>query len=359
MKKPILFVFMVFVLTACLTEDPPFLAFSNIQATDINDGWEISSPAMENIDEPALSKVYKDIQNEGDLWQIRSLLVFRNGKLVAESYLKDKNDQTTPRPLWSCTKQILGVLTGIALEQSYLAAINDPLSKYLPEVLTDHSDKKDITLRNLLTMRSGIGFDEAADFSILLQKEEGNTIDFILGQPMIFNPGQQFYYHSGNSHLIAAAMQNAVNKPLEEWADEVLFSKIGFNNYTWLTSDGYNVGGYGISTTPRELAKVAQLVLNDGAWAGQQVVPEQWISAMRTTQSDIGVSSDHSFGYHWWINAKEGLYYMAGSGGQYAFIIPDKNMLVVAMSEYDTDGDLEIDADTMLDIVKKIRVTAN
>ena len=159
--------------------------------------------------------------------------------------------------------------------------------------------------------------------------------------------------------MITASIQNGVGQPLEKWADDVLFSKIRFDNYTWLKYDGYNFGGYGISTTPRELAKIAQLVLNEGNWNGEQLIDSLWIKEMVSTQTVTSSGSDYTFGNLWWVNVPEGIFFMSGSGGQYAVIVPDKNLLVVAMSEHDTDGDLEIDFNTFLQIVNRIGETAN
>ncbi|MEO1261747.1 MAG: serine hydrolase [Bacteroidota bacterium] len=359
MKKIVFFISAILIFSACLKEDDPFLPYSGISPQAINDGWEIVPPESVNIDRELLEGIFQKIQEKGDLFQLRSLLVFRDGKLAAENYFKDPNDISTPRPIWSCTKQIVGVLTGKAIEKGAISNIDDSINEYLAEELKNHEDKKSITIEQLLTMRSGIDFDETKDVAALLRNEPTNTIDFILNQPMAFSPGEQFSYNSGQTHLVAASLQNSLNRPLEEWADEVLFSKIGFTKYTWLKYDGYNFGGFGISTTPRELAKMAQLVLNNGKWNGEQIIDSTWIDKMITSQTVTEADSDYSFGYLWWVNEKENLYFMAGSGGQYACVVPDKNMLVVAMSEHDTDGDLEIGFEEFMDIVKDIKITAN
>ncbi len=357
MKKYLFFLLLSVFITACLKEESPFLPFTGIQPRDIQDGWEIATPNQENMDEAKLSNIFRALQEDGSLYQLRSLLVFRNNKLLAETYFKDENDISITQPIWSCTKQVLGILTGLAIEKEIIKDINDPISNYLSDDLKEHPDKNSISLENLLTMRSGIDFDEVADFSILLQNEQGNTLNFLLGMPMFSEPGQQFHYSSGDSHLAGACIQSALGRTLEAWADELLFSKIGFTNYSWLKYDGYNVGGHGISTTPREMAKIAQLVLNQGNWKGEQLITSSWINKMTTTQTDTGVVSDYSFGYHWWINEKEGIYFMAGSGGQFAAIVPAKNLLVVSTAEHDTDGDQELGFDTFLEIVKKIIAT--
>lgn len=359
MKNALIIISVIILFSSCLKEESPFVPFPGIEPKNINDGWTISTPSDENFDEQELLSVFKDIHLREDLFQLRSLLVFTNNKIIAEAYFKDENDISIPKPIWSCTKQIVGVLTGIAIGNEDIDSINSPISTYLDTELQNHPDKKDITIANLLTMRAGIAFDETKDVSALLQRTPENTIDFILEKPLLFNPGQEFSYNSGETHLISASIQNSVGQPLEEWANTMLFSKIGFNNYTWLKYDGYNFGGFGISTTPRELAKIAQLVLNDGNWNGEQVVDSIWVNQMVTTQTITNADSDYTFGNLWWINETEGVYFMAGSGGQYAVVIPEKNTFVVGTAEHDTDNDLEIGFDTFLEIVKRILEAAN
>jgi CubicO group peptidase (beta-lactamase class C family) len=354
--KSFSFLTLFILLSACMMSDNPFMPFDTLEPVNINDGWTISTPAAENINTTALNQIYQDLHSNRELWQMRSLLVFRNDSLVAESYLKDDNDRTNPRAIWSCTKQILSLLTGIAIDSGLLSSVNDPLSAYLSTELTGHSDKSSITIEDLLTMRSGIGFDETNDASNLIQKKPADTIDYILNLPMIKSPGQRFHYNSGDPHLIAASIQNEAGIPLEDWADANLFTDLEFNNYDWIKYDEYNYGGWGISTTPRELAKIAHLVLNNGNWKGQQLVPLAWINSVKLPQVPDLSGSDMEFSYLWSIYHSSTVDYflMAGSGGQFAVVIPDKNMVIVTMSEHDTDGDLELDIYDFLDIVKSI-----
>lgn len=356
---------LVLSLAGCLSADHPLSPFESLRPNNIDDGWEVSDPSAEGIDSAALAQIYEDVHNDKSLWQLRSLLVFRNGRIVAESYLKDAEDQIYPRAVWSCTKQVLAVLVGIALKQGYIESLDDPISRYLSAELVGNEDKANITIENLLTMRSGIAFDETSDASKLLQRLPENTLQFILGLPLSEQPGQVFQYNSGNSHLIAASIQNAVGRPTDEWADDVLFSQIGFANYGWIRYDNYTFGGWGITTTPRELAKVAHVVMNRGAWRGTQVVDSLWIDAMLAPRyQDVagqGANSEGAidFGYHWWINSNMGAYFMAGSGGQYAVMVPSKEMVVLGFSEHDTDNDLELGAERFLGLVQQIAGLAN
>jgi len=355
MKRIILLMLVALAIMGCLREEYPFLPFEDTTPTQLRDGWETSTPEQEGIDKPTLEVVYQDIHADKQLWPLRSMLVIKNGKLVAENYFKDENDLYEPRPIWSCTKQVLGLLTGLALEQGYIQSLDDPISDYLTTELQGHDDKKDITLRQFLTMQSGIDFDERTDVSALLQHKPENTLDYLLSIPILFPAGDHFRYNSGDPHYVAASIQKALGQKLSTWADTALFSKIGFTNYSWLTYDEFNFGGYGISTTPREFAKIAQLVLNKGQWNGEQLVDSLWVQEMTATQVETSATSAFGFGYLWWNNEGEGIHFMAGSGGQYALIDPEKQLLVVITCEHDTDLDAELEFEEALNILNQVR----
>jgi len=357
MKNSLLILAILSCLTSCLKDKNINNPVESITPTTLNDGWQVSSPFAEGIDESGLTTIYESIATDNEYWQLKSLLVIRNGNLVAENYFKDENDISNPAPIWSCTKQILALLTGIAIKEGHINSIDDPISYYIPEVL-NYSSKSNITINDLLLMQGGIDFDESKDVSKIMQNKAGNVLEFILSLPQKQEPGVTYDYNSGETHLLAVVLQNAVNKPLEQWADEVLFSKIGFENYSWLAYDGYNFGGYGISTTPRSLGKIAQLTLDYGNW-GQNVVDSTWIAYMTSTQTITEEGSDYTFGYLWWINETENIQFMAGSGGQYAVIDPDKELVIVITSYHDTDGDSELAFAGCLDIVNRVRAVCN
>ena len=130
---------------SCLKDDLLKVPFQSFTPANLGDGWEIAEPAEVGIDSEALKEVYKYVHNEDNVWPIRSLLVFRNNKLVAESYMKDPDDRTNFHPLWSCTKGFIGILTGIAVDKGFFS-IEDKISDFFPNA---PSNKKEITVENL------------------------------------------------------------------------------------------------------------------------------------------------------------------------------------------------------------------
>lgn len=343
-------------LSGCLKEDPLNQAFVTLDPKFIDDGHILSSPSAENMDSLGLVEIYQSLYNDDNLWSLRSMLVFRNGRLVAESYFKDDDDIANRHLIWSCTKQFVGVLTGMAIEQGLIDSVDDPISKYLPEEIADHPDKADITIKNLLTMQSGIDYNNdgvEGETNQILQQNPDNSVDFILSRPLNETPGTVFHYNDGNPHLVSAILQKAAGKPTDVWADEVLFSKIEFTNYNWVRyKDGITLGGFGIETTPREMAKIALCVADSGKWKNQQIIDPGWIAEM--TGAYAQSSSGYSFGYFWWYDSARDIHFMSGHGGQFAFIVPEKNLVVVFTSIPNTQGDYVNDADEMLPYVDRV-----
>jgi len=357
MKNTIYILFLSVLFTGCLKDDPLNLAFESFEPKNIGDGLQLSNPSTENMDSIALFDIYNKANSDDNLWSIRSLLVFRHGKLVSENYFKDENDITTQHLIWSCTKQVMGVLTGIALDKGLISSLDDPMSDYFTSELNDHSDKVDITIHDLITMQSGIDYNNdgaGGETDQLLRQLPDNMVDFILSLNMYTQPGAEFYYKDGDPHLLSAILQKKVGKPTDVWADEVLFSKIGFRNYNWVRyKDGITHGGYGIETTPRELAKIALCVADSGKWENEQIIPANWVNEMTTPQAPES-EYEYIMGYYWWIDAENDISFMNGHGGQYAFIVPSKELVVVMTAIPNTQGDFQIEAGEALKVVYNI-----
>ena len=266
-------------LSGCLKDDTLNVPFDSLLPEELNDGLVISTPSEEGIDPEKLESVYRRVYADNNLWPIRSLLVFKNNKLVSEAYMKDPEDIITRHLIWSSTKQVMGILTGIALDKGILSSLDATLSELLYPDLDDHPEKADITLRQLLTMHSGIDYNNdgaGGETDKVLRQIPADITSFILSRPMRNEPGTDFYYNDGDPQLVSAIIQHATGKPTDVWAEEVLFSKIGVTNYKWLRyKDGTTLGGFGIETTPRELGKIALCVANNGLYNDIQVVSSE------------------------------------------------------------------------------------
>jgi len=342
---------------SCLKEDPLKKEYAGYKPLNIGDGWTVGSALKNQIDSNALNQVYRSIYEDDDLWQVKSISVFRNGEIVAESYLKDELDRTQPQAVWSCTKQVMALLIGTLWDQEMLY-MTDRAEQHLPIPFIGHRDKEAITIDNLLSMRSGISFDNDEHSDVFRKKEVKNSLEFVLGLDLNFYPGNEFNYNDGDPQILSAVIQELTGRKTFVYADQVLFSKIGMTNYSWEEYvDGITLGGFGILTTPRELAKIGQLVLNKGLWDSTQVISEAWISDMLTVKSPVLSLENLDFGYYWWLNESKGYQFMWGHGGQFVFLIPEKNAMVVFSSLEQVEGGFELTETKATEIVDRIVTT--
>jgi CubicO group peptidase (beta-lactamase class C family) len=355
MKSLYLFLPLILLLTSCVKEDDlkkPFISFT---PEELNDGWNISSPENEGVDSLQLSEIYREFHARQDIWQARSLLVFRNGKLVAESYTKEDADQITPRAMWSCTKQVIGLLTGIALEKGLIHSTDDNIGQYLPET-DDFPDKKNITIEQLLTMRSGIDYSNdglSGQSDDILRQLPDNVTRFILGRQLKTNPGEIAFYKDCDPQLVACVIQQTCGKKTREWAKEVLFDPMKIKNMEWMDyKDGTTLGGFGIMSTPREMSKFGQLVLDSGMWKGNVIVGKDWIKEMTTIRVEDMYSSQ--FCYLWWKDESRKITYMHGHGGQFVCIVPDKKLIVMMTAEVNTQDDFQFTKNKAFEWVDRI-----
>jgi len=340
--KYIFFLILTFFLSSCLKEDIQKETFATFSPVNINDLWQLGLPTKEKIDSIELVGIYQEIQDDPQrYWQVRSMSVFRNGKLIAESYFKDEADRTQQRPFWSCTKQVLGILIGIAVDQGLIESIDDPINKYLEDDLKNYPEKQNITIRQLLMMKSGINFENyglTSDDSEILQQKPSNLLNFVLSKPMNYPPGERFHYKDGDPQILSAILEKVTGKRTNIWAQEVFFSKLNISNIDWISyKSGETVGAFGILTTPREMAKIAQCVLEKGKYNGNQIVSESWVVEM--TKGQTTTDLDRDFGYMWWNYSAKNIPFMSGNGGQFLMLFPDKNLIVVFTAEDKTQGE--------------------
>lgn len=347
-QKILIFLSLLF-LSSCLKEEDIKLPFESLTPMQLNDGWEVNSPDNVGVDKAALTKVFEEFHSDKEMWQPRSLIVVKDGYLVAETYTKDKNDQTTPQAVWSCTKQILAIIVMKAIEDGYIASLDETIADRLPAAASKHPDKGGITLRQLMTMTSGIRFENSGlngDTNKLLRREPANSVDYILGLPLCMNPGEKFNYSDGDPQIISAMLASAIGTDLNSWSKSRLFEPMKIRNYDWLVyPDGVTMGAFGLKLTPRDLAKFGQLIIDDPSL---RTLIEPRVPANKVNYEK------QEFGLLWWVNPEDGTPYMHGQGGQYVMINFEHRMVVCITSEPNTQGDCQFSLRNAFDVYHNI-----
>lgn len=298
-------------------------------------GWREAPPEEHGLDAASLAAADRILQ--ADYPNIEGLLVVRGGHILFERYTGAAAIDRLHN-LKSVTKSVLSALVGIALSTGDLGSLDDPLDVFLPELFTSAIDpnKRDITVRDLLRMRSGLEWSEWGGCTVEMTTRP-NWVRYVLEQPLIHPPGEVHTYSTGDTQLLSAILQKATGMTALDFADLYLFKPLGITRRTWPEDpQGITIGGTELSLTARDLAKFGYLYLNGGAWDGRQVVPREWV-AESTREHSLVVPPDASdrpaigYGYLWWLREQAGhaSHMAVGHGGQFAYVIPDLDLLVV------------------------------
>lgn len=339
-------------LGGCIT-DPELKQPESHAPLRLDDGWSTSTPEAEGIDPAALNAAYESFFSTDRYQTGVSLLVLRNGKIISEAYCRDPRDAGVRRNIKSCTKSITSLLIGIALDRGLLTGLDQRVYDVIPEYFDDNPLRRRITIGQALTMRTGIDYDNDEQTEDLVVDEPESSLRFILSRPMAFTPGTRFHYSDGNPQLLAGVLQRVTGMSVEEFARRELFGPLGITDVSWEKGkDGINYGGFGIYLKPRDMARIGQLMLQRGLWNGRRIISEEWVAQSTAIHAD---QDEGPYGYYWWIKPEYGAYTAAGHGGNYIYVLPARNMVIVltAMPYTDgvgvTSGDLEDLVQTILD----------
>ncbi|UCZ55150.1 beta-lactamase family protein [Bacillus shivajii] len=235
----------------------------------------------------------------------------------------------------SITKSVLSILYGIALKRGDINSLQTSIVSYFPEVSKIDPKKEKITLHDLLTMRSGIDWPGNEGM-----RSSNNWIEYILHRPMRQSPGEVMKYACGNSHLLSAILQKQTGMKTSIYAEEHLFSPLNITEYEWDEDpQGVITGGFGLYLKTEDLLKIGQLYLNKGTWNGLEIVSKDWVDESTKPYTDTNVGNQQ-YCYHWWYspsgsNDQPAFYYAAGNGGQYIFIVPEKQLVTVFTSDFE------------------------
>lgn len=326
------------------------------------DGWEVASVEDEGLSQDALNDMMTYLASFTG-HNIHSILIIRNNKLIFEEYFEGylysnsppgsngdfiQYDRNTDHYLASVSKSITSVIFGAAVKEGYITKVDTLLRDVLPEyqdILID--EKAGISLEHLLTMSSGLHWDEWSrsfedpENDVVALFYEEDPIEYILSKHMINDPGEEFLYNSGGTNVLGVVIERTTGMGLLEFGNQYLFGPLNVQGGIWeRMGGGYMFASGGIYLRPRELAKIGSLFLNDGYWGTEQVITADWIAASSAEyiETDDLIPQAHAYGYQWWMmdfQANERTYncfFAAGWGDQYMFIFPDLDMMVVVNS---------------------------
>lgn len=330
-----------------------------------NDGLTTGTVAQVGMDTLFLNRLIGCVYaNKYD--QVHSILIYKDSMLVFEEYLEGnkykwdgeyyygdriKWHKDSLHTIMSCTKSVTSAIAGIAADKGYFD-VEESIFKYLP----DHQQykakgKKNITIEHLLTMTSGLEWNEwsgahgttANDIDRIYIECQDDPLACILERDLTSVPGEDFTYSGGNMIVLGEVLKNAVGINILDFGKQHLFAPLGIDSVYWYNFDnGVFACDGSIMLTSRDMLKIGVTFLNEGMWNGQRIISKEWVEKSKTTYKNnrgINVPLDdagkNDYAYTWWLNEVSGegkkakLFQASGWGGQEIIVIPDYKMVVV------------------------------
>jgi CubicO group peptidase (beta-lactamase class C family) len=327
-------------------QNPGLPALVTVTPENTGDGWQVSTPAAEQLDTGQLLKTLEDIR-DGAAAGIDSVVVIRHGRLVAEGYFGGFGRESL-HDLRSTGKSFVSALAGIAVAQNLLAP-DDLISQHIPGFGGHaHMDarKQAIRVSHLLNMTSGLDCDDWTPTSPGWEEKMYDSRDwlkFALDLPMRGEPGTQSSYCTAGVVVLGEVISKASGMPLDAYADMWLLGPLDIHEKIWRRSpDGRATGGTGFRLRPRDAARLGALFANEGLWNGARVVSEDWVRRSRQRVTTLGSGG---YGYLWWKQpfTLKGLpvecFHTAGNGGNFIFVFPEQELVVAYTgSNYNVDA---------------------
>jgi len=288
--------------------------------------WRSSPPEQQGIESSRLAAMFEHVAQAG--YDVHSVLIIRHGYLVTEAYA-DPYTRDLPHDLFSCTKSVTGTLLGMTIGDGLVTNVGAHLDDFFADEAKD-AGAGEIPLEALLTMSAGFPGIAVLRSADLAQKDD--AVRFVLGLPRSSESNRSFIYSNASPHLVSAAVKKVTGSDTLFYAQDRLFDPLGIRCNRWpADKSGVQIGGSGLRLTPLDMAKLGYLYLTNGVWKGKQIVPAEWVKAatrQHIPTSGMNEAENHGYGYFWWMNDFGG-FSAHGTGGQYIFVVPRLDLVVV------------------------------
>lgn len=305
-----------------------------------------------------------------DLPRLHSLLVSWRGGMLFERYYNGVSRERHAN-IKSASKSVISALVGIAVDRQLIPAVQTPIATYFPELVDDPDPRKrEITVEHLLTMRPGLEGTSNRNYGAWVTSR--NWVRHALARPMFAAPGEEMEYSTGNTHLLSAILTKAAGATTREFANEVLAEPLGFSLPPWPRDpQGIYFGGNDMLVTPRQMLAFGELYLNEGRSADQQILSREWVDRSCEgverrrrpgpafdPDGNVDPLRDRRYGYGWWVHevADYQTCFAWGYGGQYIFVLPELELVLVATSSADVSDERRDHRRLLFDILERLVV---
>jgi CubicO group peptidase (beta-lactamase class C family) len=271
-----------------------------------------------------------------------AFLVVHDDELLYERY-SNGNDEHSLNTSFSMAKSFASALVGIAIDEGYIKSIDEPITNYVPELLEEDQRFEAITIRHLLTMSSGIKYEEGGDLPWSEEADDTKTYyatdlrGLALNCEIEGKPGEYFEYNNYNPLLIGMILERATGMSVSHYMEEKLWKPMGMEaNGSWSLDsrrDGFEKMESGVNARARDFARFGMLFAEEGNWEGERLISRGWIE--ESTRADTSTDPSRDYQYFWWVNTPDGKnhFYALGKYGQYIFVAPEKDLVIVRLGE--------------------------
>ncbi len=311
--------------------------FSNMDAAFFTAPVPRGDGAVSQLPDGEPATLPDGVQDWIEQRKVTSLLVMKDGAKVHESYYLGTGEDDR-RISWSIAKSYLSALFGVLVEEGAIASLDDPVTKYAPEL--EGSAYDGASVRNVLNMASGIVFDEdyhdrTSDINMMgYVLALGGTLDnFTAGFMDTFAaPGDKWQYVSIDTHVVGMVIRGATGRSVPDLMSEKIIAPLGLEQAGYYVTDGAGVAFVlgGLNFTTRDYARFGQMILQNGEYGGRQVVPAAWVTES-TEASAPTEPGKIGYGFQWWIpvGASEREFLGRGVYGQYLYIDQVRGVVIV------------------------------
>jgi CubicO group peptidase (beta-lactamase class C family) len=271
-----------------------------------------------------------------------AFLVIHDDKLLYGRYFNGFNE-TSVNTSFSMAKSFASALVGIAIEEGHIKSVDEPITNYLPELLDKDERFESITIRHLLTMSSGIKYEEGGDLPWSEEADDTKTYyatdlrELALNCRIEGKPGEYFEYNNYNPLLVGLILERATGMPVARFMEEELWKPMGMEaDGSWSldsTSSGFEKMESGVNARARDFARFGMLFAKEGNWEGEQLVSREWVE--KSTRADTSMDPSQNYQYFWWVDTPDGKNHFSARGnyGQYIYVAPEKDLVIIRLGK--------------------------
>ena len=334
---------------------PPVFRFDKLPA---------DNPYASQIEAIASDSSNGSLEDYLDASGTTAFLVIHDDKLLYERYFNGY-DETSLNTSFSMAKSFASALVGIAIDKERIKSVNEPITNYIPELLEKDERFKSITIRNLLTMSSGIKYEEGGDLPWSEEADDTKTYyatnlrELALENCRIEGkPGEYFEYNNYNPLLVGLILERSTGTPASRYLQEKLWKPMGMEaDGSWSldsTTSGFEKMESGVNARARDFGRFGMLFAKEGKWEGEQLISREWVE--ESTRPDATTDPSSNYQYFWWVNTPDGKDHFSARGnyGQYIYVAPEKDLVIVRLGKDEGEQGYEYWIDLFEEVSTKL-----